>query len=192
MKSRFILFFALTITTSIMAQKKGSYYNIPEAPKEYTAATVSSRMLDGLGFRYYWASYGLTEKDLTFKPSSEARTSLETLKHIYNLTTVILNSVIGKPNTGQKWPEMTFTELRKATLLNIEKASNILRNSKDVSKYNIVFKRGENTSQLPFWNQINGPISDALWHVGQVVTFRRSSGNPLPKGVNVLTGTKND
>ena len=64
--------------------------------------------------------------------------------------------------------------------------------SKDVSKYNIVFKRGENTSQLPFWNQINGPISDALWHVGQVVTFRRSSGNPLPKGVNVLTGTKND
>ena len=87
---------------------------------------------------------------------------------------------------------MTFTELRKATLLNIEKASNILRNSKDVSKYNIVFKRGRNTSQLPFWNQINGPISDALWHVGQVVTFRRSSGNPLPKGVNVLTGTKND
>ena len=48
---------------------------------------------------------GLTEKDLTFKPSSEARTSLETLKHIYDLTTVILNSVIGKPNTGQKWPE---------------------------------------------------------------------------------------
>ena len=66
MKSRFILFFALTITTSIMAQKKGSYYNIPEAPKEYTAATVSSRMLDGLGFRYYWASYGVNRKRFNF------------------------------------------------------------------------------------------------------------------------------
>lgn len=192
MKSRFIFFLVFIITSTIMAQKKDTYYNIPEAPKEFKAATVVSRMVDGLGFRYYWASYGLTEKDLAFKPSSDARTSLETLKHIYDLSTVILNSVIKVPNTGEKAPKMTFTELRKATLLNIEKASAILRSSKDISEYNIVFKRGNNTSQLPFWNQINGPISDALWHVGQVVTFRRSSGNPLPKGVNVLTGTKNE
>jgi hypothetical protein len=42
--------------------------------------------------------------------------------------------------------------------------------------------------EFPFWNQINGPISDALWHCGQVVMNRRASGNPLQLGVNVFVG----
>ena len=33
-----------------------------------------------------------------------------------------------------------------------------------------------------------GPIADALWHVGQVVTFRRSSGNPFNSKASVFTG----
>lgn len=169
-----------------MAQKDDYYYEIPPAAKEFTPGTVASRMVDGLGFRYYWATFGLTEKDLVFKPNADARTTHETLKHIYDLTTVILNSVIKEPNTGKKVPEMTFDILRKATLANLEKASKILRGSKDISEYKIIFGKTE----FPFWNQINGPISDALWHTGQVVSFRRSSGNPFPKGVSVLRGTK--
>lgn len=188
MKTILTLFFAIIIMQTTMAQKDDYYYNIPDAPKEYTAATVSSRMVDGLGFRFYWATHGLTEKDLAYKPNTEARTSLATIKHIYDLTTVILNSVIKAPNTGKKVPEMTFDKLRKATLANLEKASKILRGSKDVSEYKIIFGKTE----FPFWNQINGPISDALWHTGQVVSFRRSSGNPFPKGVSVLRGTKKD
>jgi len=38
---------------------------------------------------------------------------------------------------------------------------------------------------------LNGPIADALTHVGQVISFRRTSGNPIPKGVNVFMGIKN-
>jgi hypothetical protein len=38
---------------------------------------------------------------------------------------------------------------------------------------------------------INGPITDAIYHTGQVVSFRRTSGNPIPKGVNVFLGVKN-
>jgi len=56
----------------------------------------------------------------------------------------------------------------------------------------MIFEQGSNKSEFPFWNLINGPISDALWHVGQVVSFRRGSGNPLPNGVNVLTGVKSN
>ena len=85
---------------------------------------------------------------------------------------------------------MDFTETRKKTLLNIQKASKIFSKENDLSKFTMVFKRGEKTTEFPFWNQINGPISDALWHVGQVVSFRRSSGNPFPKGVSVLQGVK--
>ena len=38
------------------------------------------------------------------------------------------------------------------------------------------------------WNQINGPIADALWHCGQVVSFRRASGNPYNSKASLFTG----
>ena len=40
----------------------------------------------------------------------------------------------------------------------------------------------------PFWHIINGPLSDALTHVGQINSFRRLAGNPV-SGANVFTGT---
>ena len=51
------------------------YYEIPAYPEVYSQGTVTARMIDGLGFRYYWATEGLREVDLKFKPNDEARTS---------------------------------------------------------------------------------------------------------------------
>ncbi len=181
------LFLICTVFTS-KSQEKLPYYEIPEAPESFNAGSVVSRMVDGLGFRFYWATEGLRSEDLAFKPSEEARTSLETIKHIYGLTSVVLNSVTNQANTGEKMPEMTFEQLRKKILENIQKSSEILRSSTDISQYKIVFKRGDNSSEYPFWNQINGPISDALWHTGQVVSFRRSSGNPYNSKASVFSG----
>jgi hypothetical protein len=171
------------------AQNELPYTQIPEVPETYTAGSVISRMLDGLGFRYYWATEGLRAEDLSFKPSKDSRTSEKTIDHILSLSQVILNSALGVPN-GQPQPEMTFEEKRKKTLVNIQQASQIFIKETDLSKFTVVFGAGDRKVEFPFWNQINGPISDALWHVGQVVSFRRSSGNPLPKGVNVLRGTR--
>ncbi len=186
MKKQF--FFLVTFYSCFMlSQEKLPYYEIPETAKEYTPGTTVSRMLDGLGFRYYWATKGLTEKDLTFKPNAEARTTLETIDHILELSQVILNATL-KITNGAKQPKMTFVEKRTKTLKNIEQASKILKESKDISQYKMIFAKTE----FPFWNAINGPIADALWHVGQVVSFRRSSGNPFPKGVSVLRGTKSE
>jgi hypothetical protein len=33
----------------------------------------------------------------------------------------------------------------------------------------------------PFWHLLNGPLADALTHVGQINVFRRLAGNPTPK-----------
>lgn len=173
------------------AQDKLPYHQIPEAAESYTAGSVVSRMLDGLGFRYYWATEGLRVEDLAYKPSKDARTSEETLDHILGLSQVIVNSALGVPN-GAPQPEMTFEEKRKKTLLNIQKASEIFIKADDLSKFTMVFGSGEKRTEFPFWNQINGPISDALWHVGQVVSFRRASGNPFPKGVSVLRGIRRE
>ncbi len=32
----------------------------------------------------------------------------------------------------------------------------------------------------PFWLVINGPLSDALTHIGQIATLRRIAGSPVP------------
>jgi hypothetical protein len=42
--------------------------------------------------------------------------------------------------------------------------------------------------EYPIWYLINGPLSDALTHVGQVASWRRINGNPI-SGANVFFGT---
>ena len=189
---KILILVLLILPLTMDAQDRPYYYEIPAAPADYTAATVAARLVDGLGFRYFWATEGLREEDLNFKPSEDARTAFETIQHIQGLTKVLLNTVQKKPTTGGEDGLTTFTDYREATLENIRQASEILRMADaDLEEMPMIFQ-GNSTREYPFWNLINGPISDALWHVGQVVTFRRSSGNPLPSGVSVLQGTKRE
>lgn len=179
------LLFALLLSIFTMAQseEKLPYYEIPEHPETYTAGTVAARMVDGLGFRYYWATEGLRPEDLNYKPSESGRTSAETIDHIFGLSNFILNSISSEERKKDA-TDLSFDEKRKQTLLNIEKASNILRASDDISKYD--------NDRFPFWNIINGPIADALWHCGQVVMLRRASGNPFNSKVSVFSGKLRD
>ena len=167
------------------------YYQIPPYPETYNSGTVAARIVDGLGFRYYWATEGLRDKDLKFKPTEEARTSRETLDHIYGLSRLIVNAASRKANEPRPdEKDMTFKQTRAKTLQNLKKASDLLKDSgdNDMIELNIIYKRGENTTEFPFWNVINGPIADAIWHVGQIVSFRRSSGNPFNSKVSVFNG----
>ena len=177
--------------TSTMGQEDLPLREIPAAPTLYTAENAVARMLEGLGFRYYWATEGLRPEDLSFKPSDDARTTGETLEHIYGLAELAYNSVVGKVNVRPSpIVDLTFEERREKTLFFIDEASSLLR-SGDISLEDckIIFERTGTSSEFPFWNNINGPIADALWHCGQVVSFRRSSGNPLPKGPSMFSGT---
>ncbi|WP_273566050.1 DinB family protein [Maribacter halichondriae] len=169
------------------------YTAIPEAPETYTAGTVVSRMIDGLGFRYHWATDGLTEKDLNYKPGNDGRTIAETMEHIHNLSLTILKSSQKQARDfSEKVPEMNMAERRLATLQNLEQASALFKTTDDLTEHKVIFKRGDNTSEFPFWNQINGPIEDAVWHAGQVVVLRRAAGNPMNPKVNVFLGKLND
>ncbi|WP_347922418.1 hypothetical protein [Pontimicrobium sp. SW4] len=188
-----LLIVCLLIVDLISAQtEKLPYYEIPDYPSEYNEGTVVARLIDGLGFRYYWATEGLRAEDLEFKPSAEGRTTDETIDHIYGLTKTIINSALKKPNIPIEEPKMTFAEKRAKTLNLLKQAADIFRESNDLSEFTMVFQRGSNTTEYPFWNQINGPISDALWHVGQVITHRRTSGNPFNSKVSVLAGKVRD
>ena len=172
------------------------YYQIPDYPEEYTATTVAARVIDGLGFRYYWATEGLREEDLNFQPNEDARTTRETLDHIYGMSWTILNATMKKANearTGEA--DLSFEDKRRITLENFKKASDLLKASQpnDMESFKVIFQRGDRTSEYPFWNLLNGPIADSIWHVGQVVSFRRSSGNPFPSSkVSLFNGRLRD
>ncbi|MDA0196563.1 MAG: hypothetical protein O2887_19075 [Bacteroidetes bacterium] len=188
----FVLILTVISINITMAQEELPYRQIFEIPENYIAGTVAARMVDGLGFRYYWATEGLRREDLQFRPNDEARTSSETLDHILGLTKVMRNTVMKQPANYSAYTEpSTFEEKRKQTLENIRIASEVLKSSTstDLEEFDIIF--GPSVT-FPFWNLINGPISDALWHVGQVVSFRRSSGNPFNSKVEVLAGTVNE
>jgi len=179
-----LVFFISTYSQEAMDEKL-PYYEIPDYPENFTAGTVSARMLDGLGFRYYWATEGLRVEDLNYKPSDESRTCKETVDHILGLSQMIVNATLKKANgTDDNDPEMTFEQKRKQTLTNIKTAADILRSSEDVSQYKLIFGKRE----VPFWNSINGPIEDAVWHCGQIVLLRRSSGNPFNSNASVFSG----
>lgn len=191
----FILCITLLGSVFTSAQQKPYYYTIPDTPAAYSASTVAARFVDGLGFRYYWATVGLTDKDLNYQPSRGARTCMETLEHINGLTEILVNAVNKKANRfdGAANKKLSYLQLRDKTLMNIQTASELLKHpNKTLDDLAMVFENEGGKTEYSFWNLINGPIEDAIWHVGQVVSFRRASGNPLPKGVNFLPGTKTE
>ena len=171
--------------------EKLPFHQIPEAPEAYTAETVAARMIDGLGFRYHWATEGLMEAEMDYKPSDDSRTIRETLEHLTGLSKGIANAILQKPNISpSNKQDPSWDERRTATLLNLKAASDILHKAgaDSLKDFNVVFQRGDKSSSFPFWNLINGQLSDALWHTGQIVMMRRAAGNPIPPGVNVFKG----
>ena len=178
------LMFILSVNCFSQEKKRDlPYYEVPDYPKEFTAGTLAARMVDALGFRFYWASDSLTEKDLVYKANTDGRSSMETMAHIYDLSKIIVNSTLKQANSRDK-EELSYDDLRHKTLNNLKTASNILKESADISQYKIIF--GE--QEIPFWNQVNGPIADAIWHCGQLVVYRRTTGNPMNPKVNHFTG----
>lgn len=167
------------------------YREIPAYPDSFSAENVVARMIDGLGFRFYWATEGLRPEDLAFRPTPEARTSEETIDHILGLSSIIVNALKQQPNvrSGEETSPLSFEVKRKQTLENLKTASDMLKGAgASLAESPIVFENGGKRSEFPFWNMLNGPIADALWHVGQVVSFRRSSGNPFNSKVSVFSG----
>ena len=183
-----IIFIPLVSFTQTTSQGDDlPFSEIGDYPNEFSQSNIVSRMIEGLGYRYYWATKSLNENDLNYKPSDDSRTTFEVIKHIHELTIMISssfeNKIVDFPSE-----QYDYKLLREKTLLNLKYIHDELKSSPDFSKLSISFQRGDSTMSFPFWNQINGPISDALWHCGQVVMNRRASGNPLQKGVNVFIG----
>ena len=167
------------------------YKEIKDCPEAFSHGNIIKRFIDGLGYRYYWATESLTEADVTYRISSDSRTMLETLEHISDLSGFILR-IVQKEYNGkrQKKENVSLQAIRSNTLKQFKKASELISEVSDdeINSYDIKFQKDDAEFSMPFWNTFNGPIADAIYHTGQIVAYRRAAGNPICSNVNVLTG----
>ena len=184
----FLLIYVFSLNVSSSAQSELPYKEIPSYPANYTQSTVVSRMIDGLGYRYYWATENLRRSDFDFRPDTLARSTFETMEHIYGLSFMILNASKNQVNERRNLFQMTANELRSATLDNLKLASEEIVLVDSMEELNILFQSSTGRKALPFWHVLNGPLADAIYHTGQMVSFRRTSGNPMNPKVNVFMG----
>lgn len=168
------------------------YASIADHPADHSPGSVLGRMVDALGFRYYWASRDLREGDLDYRPSPTARSCRETLEHIHGLTTMILSAARGDTlGRGPSLPDLDYPQLRARTLRNLAEASSRFagRTAEEIADSKLRFAAaGGQYTEYPVWNLINGPLADAIYHTGQVVTFRRATDNPSDPRVNHFLG----
>lgn len=147
------------------------FMNVPPPPDHVSASAVVTRAIDGLGFRFYWATKGLEEKDYEFQPGPEIMTIKEIVTHIWNMSYWVSASVSGLQDERPDG----IDEIRNGVLEKLYHLRNAFASMSNEDLTNIEIEG------LPFWNIINGPLSDALTHVGQINSFRRLAGNPSPK-----------
>lgn len=165
------------------------YASIPDPPAHASATTVMMRMIDGLAFRYRWATEGLRAEDLAFDPGEGSWTPRQLLAHILWLANAVCRSV-GAEQTDRDPEELAARDdidvVRRETLERLQAARRSLEAMTDEQFGERSFEIVEG-KRFPVWHILNGPLADALTHVGQVNAWRRQSGNPTPKA-NVFLG----
>ncbi|MCV6629559.1 MAG: hypothetical protein OIF50_06835 [Flavobacteriaceae bacterium] len=171
------------------------FREIPKQNYSIGAIGVLVRMLDGLGFRFYWATEGLSNKNWTFRPSDQAMSFEETVQHIAFLHRWIFYTADGKSidtNAFKDLKRLSHPDLCTIALSELWEARKLLlqKDDADLQLMELRLERQNNPRHAPFWNLINGPLADAIYHTGQLVSFRRTSGNPIAKGVDVFLGKK--
>ena len=191
MRALFFILLGLYHLT-IMSQTSEYFKDISEYPTEINNGNIISRMINGLGYRYYWATEKLRENDLRYRPSNDAYSTKETMVHIFTLSKTLYNTTLSKINER---PDIDipgdYENIRNETLQFLEKASKNFSNlnSEELNQIRIKFNRGGTIKSFPIWNLLNGPIADAIYHTGQIVSFRRTTGNPIDSSVNVFMGS---
>lgn len=162
------------------------YYTLPDPPEKMNAAGVFIRLFDTLGFRYRWATEGLREEDLEFQPCDSSMTFDDLIKHLHDLIAVTDTFITGKEHEMK--PSLSLEERRKDTLEILAGLKEALLGLDDDYLEQRRWYVPWGGKEYPLWFLINGPLSDAMTHVGQVASWRRINDNPI-MGANVFFGT---
>ena len=153
------------------------FYEIPDYPENVSGASVLVRLLDGLGFRFRWSTEGLSDEDYQFRPAPDCMSIEELVGHVWGLVNWVCQSTLTE--RFRKQDDISLVRRSILEMTHALREALISMSEEDLGDLTI--------RELPFWHIVNGPITDALTHVGQINSFRRLTGNPTPKA-NVFRG----
>ena len=166
---KLILIFSLFIYSFSFSQDNISqlpYNKKPKYPKKITAGIVMAKIIDELGYKYYWATDSLLNDELRYRFSSSNLPRL-LLKGVYQMSENIINYTSeNKTKPELKLEEMSFEDFRKNTLLNLKEASSILI-------------KNEEASLFLNWDLFMKPIAFSDTYCDQIILFRENIGNPV-------------
>ena len=151
---------------------KDHFRSVRAYPAREDATGVVVRLIDGLGYRFYWATEGLRGEDYAFSPGAGCQTIGELVGHIWGLANWIHLNILGKRLDAARSadPEGQRGQILQMLVHIREHVAGIGQD--ELFQLQI--------DGWPFWHVINGPLSDALTHVGQITSYRRLNGNTVP------------
>ena len=150
---------------------KEHFRSVRDYPQRQDACGVIMRLIDGLGYRFYWATEGLTDVDFAFTPGGGCMTIGELVGHIWGLANWVHMHAVGSGTPRPDNPQ----EQRDAVLEVLFAVRSHIESLDEAALFAIEVEGN------PFWHVINGPLADALTHTGQIASLRRINGNPVPK-----------
>jgi hypothetical protein len=162
------------------------FSSIPPGPAQVSGGAVLTCLVAGIGFRFYWVTEGLRDEDIALRVIPEAMSIAELTVHVLELAEWVAEAAVaipkadGTPNGDPAFPENRRRALEMLALLRDRFSA---MRDEEISAIRLPARAGG----LPWPHIINGPLADALTHVGQINLLRRASGNPVPKA-NVLLG----
>jgi hypothetical protein len=155
------------------------YHQIPDPPATVSSGAVLSRLVDGIGFRFRWASEGLAQADLAFRPAPDCMSIGELFQHVHGLLRWI-GEAVGIPASQSCMRRVEGMAARESVLLLAQSLAARFAAVSDAELGAVTVKTARGDAH-PVWNLVNGPLADSLTHVGQVASWRRIAGKPIPK-----------
>ena len=154
------------------------FRDINSYPEQMSSSALMCRIVDGIGFRYYWATFDLTESTYNFKPGIDRWSIYDTLAHIWDTADWISRSL----GLEKNFKPVESLELRNSILEMYYAIRMCFHNMDDNTLKSITINKA------PFWNLINGSLEDMLSHVGAIDNMRRTDGD-LPIEPHYFFGT---
>lgn len=158
---------------------------IPHDPSVFNGSSVLQRMVEAILIRYTIAIKDMTDEAKNFRATPESMSMLELQKHILLLILWVSKSLDMDIEIKEKAETFSQFETQiKETTGNLSKHISLLTDE-ELSTKTIYLKRSD--TYYSIWYMIHGPLADAIHHIGQIVTWRRISGNPINQ-ISPFTG----
>lgn len=164
-------------------------YEITSAPtNEFSATNVLARMVDSIILGHHLAAEGLTEKEVGFRPVEGSMNMEESLIRIHGMSLFTLRFLSQTQTLKKEVP--SYTDFMEQSLDYYTTLSQYLKNASDQDLENSSQTNPRTGFEFTAWHFIICPLADCLKHIGQIISWRRISGNPQLPIANFFEGVR--